>query len=164
MRPKLQPDVCQAGGTAAALIAGGGVEPRLHEKRRPVVVRRVHDLIVDCRAQRRGVAAAVFFLVAVFLRVDLVAQVAVLLLGQMERGQEDRLGPLEVGVAGHEDLGIALGLIAQGEAELVMGVWWDYQMANKGQIRVEAWDLAGNVTRREFEERSLFARFQDQTT
>src|SRR5687767_9949206 len=32
MRPKLYPDVRQTGGTAAALIAGGGVEPRLHEK------------------------------------------------------------------------------------------------------------------------------------
>ena len=59
MRPKLHPDVRQAGGTAAALIAGGGVEPRLHEKRRPVVVRRVHDLVVDGRAERRGVAAFV---------------------------------------------------------------------------------------------------------
>jgi hypothetical protein len=31
-----------------------------------------------------------------------------------------------------------------------MGVWWDYQTVSKGQIRVEAWDLAGNVTRQEF--------------
>ena len=59
MRPKLHPDVRQTGGTAAALIAGGGVEPRLHERRRPIVVRRVHDLIVDCRAKRGGVATFV---------------------------------------------------------------------------------------------------------
>jgi hypothetical protein len=37
-----------------------------------------------------------------------------------------------------------------GEAELVMGVWWDYQTTTRGQIRVEAWDLAGNVSRQEF--------------
>jgi hypothetical protein len=42
------------------------------------------------------------------------------------------------------------GCLEQGEAELVKGVWWDYQTANKGQIRVEARDLAGNVTRQEF--------------
>jgi hypothetical protein len=40
--------------------------------------------------------------------------------------------------------------LEQGEAELVMDVWWDYQTAHKGQVRVEAWDLAGNVTRQEF--------------
>lgn len=40
--------------------------------------------------------------------------------------------------------------LEQGEAELVMGVWWDYQTAHRGQIRVEASDLAGNVTRQEF--------------
>ena len=40
--------------------------------------------------------------------------------------------------------------VERGEAELVMGVWWDYQTVSKGQIRVEAWDLAGNVTRQEF--------------
>ena len=43
--------------------------------------------------------------------------------------------------------------VEQGEAELVTGVWWDYQTASKGQIRVEAWDLAGNVTRQEFRRR-----------
>jgi hypothetical protein len=41
-------------------------------------------------------------------------------------------------------------VLEQGEAELVMGVWWDYQTTNEGQVRVEAWDLAGNVTRQEF--------------
>jgi hypothetical protein len=40
--------------------------------------------------------------------------------------------------------------LEQGEAELVMGVWWDYQTANKGIIRVEARDLAGNVAQQEF--------------
>jgi hypothetical protein len=40
--------------------------------------------------------------------------------------------------------------LEQGEAELVMGVWWDYCATNKGQIRVEASDLAGNITCREF--------------
>jgi hypothetical protein len=46
--------------------------------------------------------------------------------------------------------------LEQGEAKLVMGVWWDYQTANKGQIRVEAWDLAGNVTRQEFRQAHPF--------
>ena len=40
--------------------------------------------------------------------------------------------------------------LEQGEAELVMGARWEYQTANRGQIRVEAWDLAGNVTRQEY--------------
>jgi hypothetical protein len=40
--------------------------------------------------------------------------------------------------------------LEQGEAELWMGVWWDYHAANRGTVRVEAWDLAGNVTRQEF--------------
>ena len=35
--------------------------------------------------------------------------------------------------------------LEQGEAELTLGVWWDYRSANRGRIRVEAWDLAGNV-------------------
>ena len=42
--------------------------------------------------------------------------------------------------------------LEQGEAELTLGVWWDYRSANRGRIRVEAWDLAGNVTPREFED------------
>jgi hypothetical protein len=54
--------------------------------------------------------------------------------------------------------------LEQGEAELTLGAWWDYKAVNRGRIQVEAWDMAGNVTRREFEERFLFARFQDQTT
>ena len=40
--------------------------------------------------------------------------------------------------------------LEQGEAELWMGVWWDYKAAHSGQIRVEARDLAGNITRQEF--------------
>lgn len=49
--------------------------------------------------------------------------------------------------------------LEQGEAELVVGVWWDYRPANKGQIRVEAWDTAGNVTWREFDDPSGFTPF-----
>jgi hypothetical protein len=41
-------------------------------------------------------------------------------------------------------------LLEQGDAELVCGVHWEYQPKNKGLIRVEAWDLPGNVTRGEF--------------
>jgi hypothetical protein len=40
--------------------------------------------------------------------------------------------------------------LERGEAELTLGVWWDYHAANSGRIRVEAWDLAGNVTRQEY--------------
>jgi hypothetical protein len=40
--------------------------------------------------------------------------------------------------------------LEQGDAELVLGGWWDYQPANTGRIRIEAWDLAGNVTQQEF--------------
>lgn len=40
--------------------------------------------------------------------------------------------------------------LEQGEAAQVMGIWWDYPAKNQGQIQVEAWDLAGNVTRQEF--------------
>jgi hypothetical protein len=49
--------------------------------------------------------------------------------------------------------------LEQGEAELWMGVWWDYNATNKGLIRVEAWDLAGNVTRQEFRPTSQFSCF-----
>jgi hypothetical protein len=40
--------------------------------------------------------------------------------------------------------------LEQGDAELVIGGWWDYHPAKKGRIRIEAWDLAGNVTQQEF--------------
>jgi hypothetical protein len=66
----------------------------------------------------------------------------------------------KVRVSAHDDMmvtGVTVTVLddagqclEHGEAELVMGVWWDYQTSNKGQIRVEAWDLAGNVTRQEF--------------
>jgi hypothetical protein len=42
--------------------------------------------------------------------------------------------------------------LEQGEAELMLGIWWDYKPANRGRIQVEAWDIAGNVTRREFDD------------
>lgn len=41
-------------------------------------------------------------------------------------------------------------LLEQGEAELKPGNLWEYQARNSGPIRVEAWDLPGNVTRQEF--------------
>lgn len=65
-----------------------------------------------------------------------------------------RDGKIRVGV--HDDMMVtrvtvtildkAGQLLEQGEAELVLGVWWDYQSQNRGQVRVEAWDMAGNVT------------------
>lgn len=51
----------------------------------------------------------------------------------------------------------------QGEAELTPGAWWDYQAANHGRIRVEAWDMAGNLTRREFEDPWKFTPFPKKT-
>jgi hypothetical protein len=42
-------------------------------------------------------------------------------------------------------------LLEQGEAELTMAVWWDYQSQNRGRVRVEAWDMAGNVAQRELD-------------
>jgi hypothetical protein len=53
--------------------------------------------------------------------------------------------------------------LEQGEAELVKGVWWDYKATNSGRIRIEAWDLAGNVTRREFDD-PAFTRFLKKTS
>lgn len=41
-------------------------------------------------------------------------------------------------------------VLDQGQAELWMGVRWEYKTEHKGNIRVEARDLAGNVTRQEF--------------
>jgi hypothetical protein len=49
--------------------------------------------------------------------------------------------------------------LEQGEAELVLGVWWDYPATNRGQIQVEARDLAGNVTRQKFDDPSIFTPF-----
>ena len=54
--------------------------------------------------------------------------------------------------------------LEQGEAKLTLGVWWDYRPANHRRIQVEAWDLAGNVTRREFDDPSRFSPFPKKTT
>lgn len=54
--------------------------------------------------------------------------------------------------------------LEQGEAELVLGVWWDYKVENRGRIRVEAWDFAGNVARREFDDPFLFTSFPKKIT
>ena len=50
-------------------------------------------------------------------------------------------------------------LLEQGEAELWMDIWWDYSTASKGQIRVEARDLAGNVAQQELRPNSPFSCF-----
>ena len=49
--------------------------------------------------------------------------------------------------------------LEQGEAELTLGVWWDYRAENHGRIQVEVWDMAGNVTRREFDDPWKFTPF-----
>ena len=53
--------------------------------------------------------------------------------------------------------------LEQGDAELTLGVWWDYRAANHGRIQVEAWDPAGNVTRREFDDPWIFTPFLKKT-
>jgi hypothetical protein len=73
--------------------------------------------------------------------------------GNVRVGAHDDVMVTRVRVSVLDETGQCL---EQGEAELVMGVWWDYQTANKGQIRVEAWDLAGNVTRQEFRQAHPF--------
>jgi len=40
--------------------------------------------------------------------------------------------------------------LEQSEAKLSSTAWWKYQTTHKGLVRVEAWDLASNVTRQEF--------------
>jgi hypothetical protein len=40
--------------------------------------------------------------------------------------------------------------LEQADARSDSGMWWEYQAANNGLVRVEAWDLASNVTRQEF--------------
>ena len=40
-------------------------------------------------------------------------------------------------------------VVEQGEAVFVKDMKWEYVSATEGSIRVEAWDLAGNVTRQE---------------
>ena len=41
--------------------------------------------------------------------------------------------------------------LEQGEAALELGIWWNYQPAHQGRIRVEALDMAGNAVQREFD-------------
>jgi hypothetical protein len=53
--------------------------------------------------------------------------------------------------------------LEQGQAELVMGVWWDYRAAEHGRVQVEACDMAGNVTRREFDDPWKFTPFPKKT-
>lgn len=54
--------------------------------------------------------------------------------------------------------------LEQGEAQLWMGVWWEYHVANRGNIRVEAWDLAGNVARQEIRPSSPFFSVWEKTS
>lgn len=54
--------------------------------------------------------------------------------------------------------------LEQGGAELWMGIWWDYRAVHHGRIQVEAWDLAGNVTLREFDDPWKFIPFVRKTT
>lgn len=53
--------------------------------------------------------------------------------------------------------------LEHGDAELVMGVWWDYQPANNGRILIEARDLAGNVTQQEFAPQDQFFSVWEKT-
>lgn len=46
--------------------------------------------------------------------------------------------------------------LEQGDAELKLGIWWEYQPTQQGRIRVEACDLAGNVVQREFDDPWIF--------
>jgi hypothetical protein len=41
-------------------------------------------------------------------------------------------------------------ILEQGDATLQYGPFWEYRPASMGRIRVEAWDLPGNVTMYEF--------------
>jgi hypothetical protein len=65
--------------------------------------------------------------------------------GQVRVGAYDDVMVTRVTVAILDETGQTL---EQGEAKL--NGWWDYQAANRGTVRVEVWDLAGNVTRQEF--------------
>jgi hypothetical protein len=67
--------------------------------------------------------------------------------GQVRVGAHDDMMVTRVTVTILDDEGQPL---EQGEAELWMGIWWDYKATSKGRIRAEAWDLAGNVARQEF--------------
>jgi hypothetical protein len=39
--------------------------------------------------------------------------------------------------------------LEQGQAARLDGSWWEYVTATEGRVKVEAWDMAGNVTRQE---------------
>jgi hypothetical protein len=47
-------------------------------------------------------------------------------------------------------LGEAGQRLEQSDAQLHLGPWWEYQAVQRGTLRIEAWDFAGNVTRQEF--------------
>lgn len=68
--------------------------------------------------------------------------------GKLQVGAHDDMMVTRVTVTILDETG---QLLEQGDAELVLGVWWDYQSHNRGQVRVEAWDMAGNVVQREFD-------------
>ena len=76
--------------------------------------------------------------------------------GKVRVSADDDVMVTKVTVTILDELGQCL---EHGEAELTLGVWWDYRSANRGRIRVEAWDLAGNVTAREFEDPWKFTPF-----
>ncbi len=79
----------------------------------------------------------------------------------------------KVRVRAHDDVmvtGVTVSILGEdgvplerGEAELWMGVWWDYEAGHRGRILVEARDLAGNVTREEFSPSSEFSSFWEKT-
>lgn len=43
-------------------------------------------------------------------------------------------------------------IVERGDAVFVKDMKWEYTSATVGRVRVEAWDLAGNVTRQELED------------
>jgi hypothetical protein len=47
-------------------------------------------------------------------------------------------------------LGEAGQRLEQSDAKMHLGPWWEYQTVQRGTLRIEAWDFAGNVTRQEF--------------
>lgn len=80
----------------------------------------------------------------------------------------------KVRVSAHDDvmvtrvtvtiLGAEGQCLENGDAALVMGVRWEYQPSNHGRIHIEAWDLAGNVTRQEFHPQDQFFSGWEKTT
>ena len=57
-------------------------------------------------------------------------------------------------------LGEAGQRLEQAEARLNLGIWWEYQAANSGLVRVEAWDFASNVTRQELSPSSFHCTWE----